>query len=84
MTLTHIILILVCVLILLMAAVFVLLIKQRKEQPEHKTAERLLLVGQALKETRDDVDKMERSIASGNESVKTSVRASPARVMKRA
>lgn len=75
MTLTHIILILVCVLILLMAAVFVLLIKQRKEQPEHKTAERLLLVGQALKETRDDVDKMERSIASGNESVKTSVNA---------
>ena len=66
------ILIVVCVIAVMLAAALVLLLRKKGTEGDR---EQLLLLAQALRETRNDIDKMERGLTAGNETVKSNVTA---------
>lgn len=75
MTLTHWILILSVLTALLLIAVLVLLLKRNTVPADGENVKDLTVLGQMLARTQGDMDRIERVLTAGNESVKTSVTA---------
>ena len=75
MTLTHWILILSVLTAVLLIAVLVLLLKRNTAPADGENVKDLTVLGQMLSRTQGDMDRIERVLTAGNESVKTSVSA---------